>query len=43
MICLTKLRLPGLVDDYLEGKLTVDDYVTHTVSLSPLLSRDDEC
>lgn len=24
-------RLPGLVDDYLQGKLTVDDYVTHTV------------
>lgn len=24
-------RLPGLVDDYLAGKLTVDDYVTHRV------------
>lgn len=30
-------RLPGLVDDYLAGKLTVDDYVTHRVRL--VLSR----
>lgn len=30
-------RLPGLVEDYLEGKLTVDDYVTHSVR--PLPSR----
>jgi len=27
-------RLPGLVDDYLAGKLTVDDYVTHRVRCS---------
>lgn len=33
MLC----RLPGLVDDYLAGKLTVDDYVTHRVS--PLRSE----
>lgn len=29
---LPRHRLPGLVDDYLQGKLTVDDYVTHRVS-----------
>jgi hypothetical protein len=35
-------RLPGLVDDYLAGKLTVDDYVTHRVRaalLIPLSAR----
>jgi Zn-dependent alcohol dehydrogenase len=35
-------RLPGLVDDYLSGKLTVDDYVTHRVrspSFAPLRSN----
>jgi S-(hydroxymethyl)glutathione dehydrogenase/alcohol dehydrogenase len=26
------LRIPGLVDDYLKGVLSVDDYVTHHVS-----------
>jgi hypothetical protein len=31
-----RCRLPGLVDDYLQGKLTVDDYVTHCVSPFPL-------
>lgn len=30
-------RLPGLVEDYLAGKLTVDDYITHSVG-SPFTS-----
>ncbi|KAJ8294562.1 actin [Rhodotorula toruloides] len=29
-------RLPGLVDDYLAGKLTVDDYVTHRTTLDKI-------
>merc|ERR1711939_74284 len=31
-----RTELPGLVDDYLAGKLTVDDYVTHRVSLGEI-------
>lgn len=29
-------RLPGLVEDYLSGKLTVDDYITHSVRAVPV-------
>ncbi|GAA5888287.1 hypothetical protein JCM5296_003275 [Sporobolomyces johnsonii] len=29
-------ELPGLVADYLDGKLTVDDYVTHTTTLNEI-------
>ncbi|BGO98560.1 S-(hydroxymethyl)glutathione dehydrogenase [Rhodotorula toruloides] len=31
-----RTELPGLVDDYLAGKLTVDDYVTHRTSLDKI-------
>ncbi|KAM0788993.1 formate dehydrogenase (NAD+) [Microbotryomycetes sp. NB124-2] len=31
-----RTELPGLVDDYLQGKLSIDDYVTHTTTLSEI-------
>ncbi|GAA6045014.1 hypothetical protein JCM8097_004352 [Rhodosporidiobolus ruineniae] len=31
-----RTELPGLVDDYLAGKLTVDDYVTHRTTLTEI-------
>lgn len=31
-----RTELPGLVDDYLNGKLTIDDYVTHSSTLSKI-------
>ncbi|SCZ97901.1 BZ3500_MvSof-1268-A1-R1_Chr7-3g09633 [Microbotryum saponariae] len=36
-------ELPGLVDDYLAGKLTVDDYITHTVrSEAPVMLNSSD-
>ncbi|ORY78865.1 chaperonin 10-like protein [Leucosporidium creatinivorum] len=29
-------ELPGLVDDYLAGKLSIDDYITHNTTLSEI-------
>lgn len=31
-----RTELPRLVDDYLEGRLTIDDYVTHTSTLGEI-------
>jgi S-(hydroxymethyl)glutathione dehydrogenase/alcohol dehydrogenase len=35
-LCERTSRLPGLVSDYLEGKLSVDAYITHTGILSDI-------
>uniref|UniRef100_A0A0H5FSE0 Uncharacterized protein n=1 Tax=Leucosporidium scottii TaxID=5278 RepID=A0A0H5FSE0_9BASI len=31
-----RTELPGLVDDYLAGKLSIDDYITHNTTLSEI-------
>ncbi|KAM0745650.1 glutathione-dependent formaldehyde dehydrogenase, partial [Meredithblackwellia eburnea MCA 4105] len=31
-----RTELPGLVEDYLAGKLTVDDYITHSTTLTEI-------
>lgn len=37
-----RTQLPGLVDDYLNGKLKVDEFITHRESLPRINTAFDE-